>query len=400
MNAPAPPLAPPGSTPRRMSVSRLIVKELRHRHLNAGLSLLAVTTAIALAVFYFTTAEASGRETRRVTRDIGFNLRIIPKATDMDRFWVEGFSEFTMPESSVDRLAESENVFFAYNHLVASLQRRWPLQGREVILTGVAPAITAPAQRKQPMGFTIEPGSAHVGFQVAERLNLHKGDRLEVGPLTLSVAQCLAEAGNEDDIRVYTALTDAQRILGLEGQINEIKAIDCLCLTSDQDPLSQLRAHLAKALPEARVVQLRSIADARARQRQMVGAQFVLVATVVVGVCAVWIAVLAILNARQRRPEIGVLRALGFGSTRIAALFLGRALLLGFLGALFGYGFGSALAVVFGPDIFLVTAKAIRFEPTLLAYSLLGAPVFAALAGLVPTLLAILQDPADALREA
>jgi ABC-type lipoprotein release transport system permease subunit len=360
---------------------------------------LAVTTAVALFVFYFTTAKASGRETKRVTRDIGFNLRIIPKGTDMDRFWAQGFSELTMPESAVDRLAASENVFFTYNHLVASLQRRWSLRGREVILTGVAPAITAPAQKKRPMGFSITPGSIHVGFQVAERLQLKKDDRLEIGPITFTVAQCLAEAGNEDDIRLYTALSDAQRLLELEGQINEIKAIDCLCLTSDQDPLAQLRAHLAKALPEAKVVQLRSIADARARQRQMVSAQYVLVASVLLCVCTIWIAVLAILNARQRRPEIGVLRALGFGGGLIARLFLGRALALGLLGALLGYACGSALALEYGPEVFRVTAKSIRLEPIVLAYSLIGAPFFASLASLVPTLLAITQDPADTLRE-
>jgi putative ABC transport system permease protein len=249
------------------------------------------------------------------------------------------------------------------------------------------------------MGFSITPGTVHVGFQIAERLQLENGDALELGPLRLTVAQCLAEAGNEDDIRLYTALSDAQHLLELEGRINEIKAIDCLCLTSDQDPVAQLRAYLAKALPEAKVVQLRSIADARARQRQMVNAQYVLVASVLLCVCTVWIVVLAVLNARERRPEIGVLRALGFGATPIAGLFLGRALILAAAGALVGYLVGSALALEFGPDVFRVTARSIRFEPTLLWYSLVGAPFFACLASVVPTLLAITQDPADTLRE-
>ena len=33
-------------------------------------------------------------------------------------------------------------------------------------------------------------------------------------------------------------------MLNLEGRINEIKAIDCLCLTTDQEPLKILRAEL------------------------------------------------------------------------------------------------------------------------------------------------------------
>ena len=133
-----------------MSILQLILKEIRHRKLNALLSLLSILTAVAFFVAYFTTAEASRRETTRITRDIGFNLRIIPKSTDMDIFWTTGFSDRTMPEATLERLAGYKNVFLSYNHLVASLQRRFELAGKTVLLTGLSPTITAPAQRKQP----------------------------------------------------------------------------------------------------------------------------------------------------------------------------------------------------------------------------------------------------------
>ena len=94
-----------------------------------------------------------------MTRDIGFNLRIIPKETDMDQFWSDGFSDRTMPEQTVQRLAGFERVFFAYNHLVASLQRKWSLAGKEVILTGLAPAITAPGH---PINTGTDPPSQRV----------------------------------------------------------------------------------------------------------------------------------------------------------------------------------------------------------------------------------------------
>ena len=46
-----------------MSIFQLIIKELWHRKLNALLSALAILTAVALFVGYFTLAEASRRET-------------------------------------------------------------------------------------------------------------------------------------------------------------------------------------------------------------------------------------------------------------------------------------------------------------------------------------------------
>jgi len=382
-----------------MSVLRLVLKELAHRKLNSLLSTVALATAVALFVAYFTTAEASRRETTRVTRDLGFNLRIIPKTTDMDYFWTVGFSDQTMPEETIHRLAQYENVFLAYNHLVASLQAKFPLQGKEVILTGLAPAITAPAQKQQPMGFAIKAGSVHVGYQTAQRLGLKKGDTLELAGKRFTVARGLAESGTDDDVRVFGLLADVQRVLNREGRINEIKAIDCLCLTADQDPLKVLRAELAKALPEAKVIQLRSIADARARQRQMVEKYLAFITPFLLVVCAAWVGVLAILNVRERKLEIGVLRALGYGSGRIAALFLAKPLVLGILAAVCGYALGSALALSYGPEIFKVTARWLKAEPALLLWALVAAPAFAALASFIPAMLAVAQDPAVTLRE-
>ena len=382
-----------------MSVFRLVLRELSHRWLNSLLSALAIITTVALFVAYLTTSEASRRETTRVTRDIGFNLRIIPKTTDMDQFWEDGFSAQTMPENAVQRLAKYKNVFLVYNHLVASLQQRFPIQGKKVILTGLAPAITAPAQKKQPMGYSIEPGTVLIGFQAAQSLRLKKGDTFELAEKKLMVERCLAESGTDDDVRVYGLLSDVQKILNKEGQINEIKAIDCLCLAADQDPLRILRDELDKALPEAKIVQLRVIADARAKQRNMVEGYFALATPCLLVACAAWICVLGILNVRERRMEIGVLRALGHGSVGITALFLAKAVVLGAAGAAAGYAIGSAFALTFGPEVFKVTAGLIRAEPWLLIWALLAAPAFVALASFIPAMLAATQDPAVSLRE-
>ncbi len=377
----------------------LVIRELWHRKFNFLLGALAVTVAVALVVAYVTTADAAQRETVRVTRDMGFNLRIIPRSTDMDRFWAEGFSDQTMSDDSVGKFVRHTNAFFAFNHLVASLQRRFPVGDRDVILSGLGPTVTASAQQGRPMGFEIKPGTVHLGFQVAQRLGRKQGDKVELGGRVFTVARALVESGTDDDIRAFVTLAEAQQLLHLQGRINEIKAIDCLCLTADQDPLSILRAELEKALPEAKVLQMRVLADARARQRRMIESYAGFVTPFLLIACAVWVGALAILNVRERRAEIGVMRALGFGSGRIAGLFLGRAAAMGVFGALAGYAAGSAVALRVGPQIFQVTAKSIVAQPSLLGWALIGAPVFAAIALFIPTVLAVTQDPAMTLRE-
>ncbi|MGI9429577.1 MAG: FtsX-like permease family protein, partial [Bythopirellula sp.] len=155
---------------------------------------------------------------------------------------------------------------------------------------------------------------------------------------------------------------------------------------------------LAEAYPDGQVVMLSRIAEARARQRQL-SEQHAVILTAVVGIAAaIWVAALAVVNVRQRFVEIGLLRALGYNSISVATLVVGRALLIGLVAAAIGYAVGSWAAIHFGREAFPVTGKKIVMEPAYLYGSLLLAPLLAAAACLIPTALAVVQDPADALR--
>ena len=213
------------------------------------------------------------------------------------------------------------------------------------------------------------------------------------------VSRAMPEAGTIDDIRVIATLAEVQQVLSKEGEINEIRAIDCLCLTAEEDPVKQLRREIGGALPGAQVVLLSDIADARARQRQMAQRYSGFLLPLVLVITALWVGILAALNVRERRYEIGVLRALGHTSTTVASLFLGRAALIGLLGAAVGFPIGNLLAIKVAPDIFTVTAAAMKLEPDLLILALVAAPVFAMASSVIPTVQAIAQDPADILRQ-
>lgn len=381
-----------------MATIQLILKEILYRKLTFLLSSLALVTAVALFVAIFTTSEASKRETIRLTRDMGFNLRIIPKETDMDKFWTRGFSDHTMPEETMRRFMSHKNFSFA--HLTATLHKQVTWRGRDVILTGISPEIEPSGKKKTSMSFTIEPGTAYVGFELASSQGLKKGEPIEIFGKIFTVAKTLAETGSDDDIRIYTQLQDMQDILKMHGKINEIRALNCLCLISDKDdPLTVLREQLKQVLPEAKVIMNRTIAVARERQRLMFEKYFAFIMPFVIIVCAIWIGALAMMNVRERRGEIGILRAIGYNTGQIALLFLGKALLLGLLGAILGFGIGTALSLAVGPEIYQVTAKMIKPIYALLGWSLIAAPVFAAFSAFIPTMIAITQDPARTLAE-
>ncbi|MHC4395553.1 MAG: ABC transporter permease [Planctomycetota bacterium] len=380
-----------------MSILSLILKEIRHRKVNFVLGLLAVVTAVALFISFFTAGKASNRETTRLMRDMGFNLRIIPKQTDMNKFWIAGFSEHTMPEGYIELFASQKDI--SYNHLVATLQGKIQWRGLDVLLTGLAPEICPPDRKKSPMIFEIKPGTAYVGYELARKLQLKKADLINIHGKDLTIAGTLSESGNADDIRIQCHLRDAQEILKLEGRINEIKALDCLCFVPTDDPLAILREELAAVLPEAKTVQIKGIATARKQQRLMVKKYFGFIVPFVVIACGAWIGVLAMINVRDRSQETGIMRALGYGWGKITMLLLGRSIIIGLFGAVAGFVAGTALALNFGAEIFEVTAKAIKPEYVLLIWSLIAAPVFACVCSFIPTAYAVSRDPAITLRQ-
>ena len=382
-----------------MSLWSHIFGEIGFRKLNALFSLLGLTLAVTVVVASQLLAEADERETRRVTRDMGGNLRLISAETDLGQFYRDGFSRNEMDSAMLDRLATHLTNNVSFNHLVGSLRREYTINGQDILLIGLSETYVAPGQGKKPMGVVIKKGTIHIGSEVARKQKKKRNDTMHLGERQFTVANDPIETGTPDDITIFTRLEDVQSVLRLEGKINEIEAIDCLCLTADQDPLAILRQEIGNILPEVQVVQMRTLADARAKQRQTREKvnQFVLPWVLVA--CAVWVALLAVLNVRDRRQEIGILRALGKGGERITGLFLGKAALLGLMASVFGAAFGTWAVLEFGPSLFPVTKKAIQANPTLAWQMVVATPVFAAFASFIPAMLAVSHDPAETLRE-
>ncbi len=123
-----------------MSTLRLILHEALHRKLGSTLLLFALVVTVALPTAFFTAGVASKRETIRLMRDLGYNLRIIPKGTDMERFWAIGYAEGSMPEECIERFETRPDL--SYNHLIAMLHRRIDWKGVSIVLTGLATEVS------------------------------------------------------------------------------------------------------------------------------------------------------------------------------------------------------------------------------------------------------------------
>lgn len=421
-----------------MRTLKIMMAEIGYRKLSFLLSLFAVCVAVALFVAGPILVDGYGRETdiriaalqeetaaeldelqdqtRRLMRDMGFNLLIVHRDTNMSDFWATDFATHDMPAEYVDRLASDPRLTLV-THLVATLQAKVEWRDRKVLLVGYLPEATQTHMRKKkPMGYNIEPGTVFLGHELARDVAV--GDKIELLDESFRVARILPEQGSKEDITIAMHLDDAQQVLDKPGRINQILALGCHCAGAN---LGTVREQLSRVLPETRITEFRSIALARAEQRDSVAekqekimAELAtsrsqvqrtletlagVVTPVVVVAAAIWVGLLALANVRQRRVEIGVLRALGKGSGMIAALFLGKAVLVGLIGGLLGAALGTWLAQVLGTQALEVAADRFHIRSDVLAVALIGAPLLSALASYLPTLSALMQDPATVLRD-
>ena len=381
-----------------MNPFTLIFKEMGHRRVNAVFSLLAIAIAVSGSIIFHTAFAGSLQRTKRIQRDMGQNLRIVSKDTDLAHFWDEGFSKTTFPENWVQSFTNINDTI-NYSHLSAVLKWKVQWRGSPAMIYGLAPREVAPPGRKKPIMITpVKNGTVLIGNALAEIHGVKRDETVTVEGGEFKVGRVLSEKGSGAEIRIYMHLADAQAVLGREGQINEIQALDCYCADETQDTLALLREQLGPILPGAQVFRMQDMAEAREKQRRDIERTFSTLMPAVVILCGVIVGVLAFVNTRARRQEIGILRALGKGSASVAALFLGKALLLGVVGAVCGFALGTGLLFGWGNEVLQISPKLISWDFNNLKWALLLAPVFAALASFIPAMLAVTQDPADTLR--
>jgi hypothetical protein len=357
-------------------------------------------------------------EYRKMMKELGYNLLILPKGQQLDNFYDAGYAAQTMPEEYAARLAAVGMV--TIRHMLPSLEQkvRWPERGnRSMILMGVRGEMPfLNKEEKEPMLLPVKPGEIVLGYELWSSLGISPGETIPFMGRRFTVSLCHPQRGTKDDITAWIDLATAQRMLGKPGLINAILALKCHCAGND---IATIRADVSKTLPDTRVIELENnvLVRARARDQAKATADSSLAAERVYRAAlrgqyerfASWLAPVVILgsaaligllmfaNVRERREEIGILRAIGYTSRQITVVFLAKAILLGLAGALIGLALGypsGILASDIHRDQAIISAL---LDPLLGLFTLLAATFLAAVASWAPALLAAREDPADIL---
>ena len=432
-----------------MNVWRLVLREILHRKFNFAMGLVSVAVAVGCFVGARTLlradeiqTEQAGKELedsmRKITKGLGFNLLILHKDQDVNELHTEGTLSKSMPYEYVERLANSKIV--TINHLLPIVVQKvrmteikkikeddGELQTLMYVIGTRGEVPLLHRDLKKPLEDHVPAGTMVVGFQIGKKLGLKPSKKKsgkkksskqdsangEAKAKTLMPANFMgrefkitkvkAELGNRDDSTIWINLTEAQEMFDLQNLVHGILALECNCATEDR--VAEIRNELVKYLPEAQVIesgppalaraearnQAKQVADKNLEQHQSLAG--VLVPLVVLG-CGTWIGLLAFGNVRQRSSEIGILRAIGLRSMQILLIFLGKAVVIGLIGAIVGYAAGFGFGMAMGTLPAETDAWSQLFAPELLLATLLIAPAIAALASWIPAMLASRQDPA------
>ena len=419
----------------------LIIREMRFRPLSVAVSALAIAVAVAalflclaaLRSFELETEQLAGEvqaateaevekinnQIRKSMKGLGFNIFIYPETQDLAEVFVQGYADETMPEEYVMRLATSKVV--TVNHLLPRLSRKihWAEHDRMVMLIGVRGEVPlAHKDPKKPLIDPVAPGEAVLGHALWAGLNLKVGDSISMRGKSFRVSACHPERGTVDDVTVWISLDEAQGLLDLPGRISSILALQCNCASLDR--LGEVRKEVGAILPGTRIIEKGSRALARAEARTVVEKDgearlaqlkkdrekrrsdregfFSLLLPLITLSSTGWVLYLAWANVRERRVEIGTLRAMGVQGSQILMIFMGKAFWIGSVGGILGLVLAVGVSVV-GADRLFAGAAPWELVPVGQWVALLiTTPAIAMAASWLPAMQAAQNDPVEVLR--
>lgn len=387
-----------------MNPLRLVIKEMNYRKISSGVILFTVILASTVSVAIYTLSKASENETRKIMREQGLNLYIFPKGTNLIDFYSVN-NTGTFPDHYVDVLAASK-TFDAVRHLTGILQIRYPdwkdANGstHQIILFGYRDEAEQIYLNKQEiMGFDVKKGTVQLGALVAR--NVAPGapfiiEGVDGKQHSFLVDKRLEEGKGMRDQGVSFHLDDLQELLGMEGKINKIEALGCVC---HDGRIKNARSQVEAIFSDLEVTEISSIADARENQRAMMNKYGAFIIPFVIISCLLITGFLFHQNVSARKREIGLLKAMGNSSYTIGFMILFKAFILGLAGGVIGFFLGSWIAAYFGKEIFSFTAHSIRPVWAIFYYTIVFFPLLWMLSSWIPALMATRIDAAKMLSE-
>lgn len=382
---------------RRRWLIHLVLRALAHRKGRTMLLLAVLAMASSLATALGIVSFSMEKRVAEEVRKYGANLIIIPESARLDigsgglNFGIVNEPTYLQQRQVEDTLAQSGLKAERSFHLRGVL--RW--RDADIMVEGVN---FSDIRRLFPWwqlkGSWPAAGETVVGNDLAARLELKPGDTLELSgtaqPVRVRVSG-IVSSGGEEDALLFLALPELQQALGLDGQLTLVR----LMVTAGGDSLKKSASALQQLLPAAKVNEVRQTARTSEGLLAKVKLLMLMVTAVVLVSAGSSVAGTMSTTVFERGKEIGLMKAMGGTRWEVMLIFCGEAAMLGVLGGVAGYLFGSAIAQFITRTVFAASAE---FIPWFAGISL-GVSLFLALLGSIGPMISVFKlDPVRSLR--
>jgi len=363
-----------------------------------------------------TVLQSLENDIRKSMKGLGFNVYLFPKDEPIEKIKERGYSIKTIPQEYANKLADSKVV--TINHLLPQLARRvqWKEQNRGITLIGVAGQVPmAHRNHMKPIMQPLEAGTVFLGHDLHKPFGIKVGDMVTINAKQYKVAKTYPPRDFRDDGTAWIHLAEMQKMFNLEGQISSIKCLGCNCASADR--VGTIRKELEAIIPDIQIIEVGSKALVRAEARVKTSKRADTVRTQIITqanekmasiaatrdesrksletlnhylvpllliIAFITLTILCVLNVRQRKEEVGILRALGVKTSKILSLFLIRALIIGIL--------ASAVALI------VAFSMSTEISSTMLLILVIAPPLIALTSTWLPALAAATQPPLNALK--
>ena len=376
-----------------MAASRAMFWRILRRQIFANrgrllVVLLALSAGAAITAALLNLQADAKRRLTSEFRAFGSNVILVPRSKPGERPEPKTFEEavFDRVPSGNSGAATTKGAFL-YSIADATLIRdqktfgapravlvvgyRWSGEG----LGGLVPSTVVAGQNT----VILDAETCEVGQQVATILQAHVGDWLRLNDGNNQVACAISEVrsfGGPEDGQIFATLPVVQELAGKAGQVSLIEAN----VSGNPRSIEAYIAALRRQVPEVDVRPIRQFSEAQGRIYSKISG--LLTATVVLVLILTALCVLAAMTnvAMERRNDVGLMKAIGGATRRVARLFLTEAALLGLVGGLFGAALGILLSMELGKAVFGVAAR-----PRLIVYPIaVGLTVLVAIVSAYP----------------
>jgi putative ABC transport system permease protein len=382
---------------RRRWLFNMLVKALAHRSGRTLLLLAVLAMASSLATALGIVSVSMGKRVAEEVRKYGANVIVIPKSARMDVG--SGGRNFGSVGEPV--YLKQRDVEEALSRCGLKAERSFHLRGAlhckdaDLAVEGVNfGEIRRLFPWWQLRGGWPGASEAVLGNDLAARLKVKAGDTLDLEgkgeTLHLKVSGIVSTGGEEDDL-LFLSLPVLQQALGLDGELTLVR----LMVTAGGESLQQATASLQPLLPGAKVNEVRQTARTSEGLLAKVKLLMLLVTAVVLVSAGSSVTGTMSTTVLERGKEIGLMKAMGATRLEVLLIFCGEAALLGVLGGVAGYLFGSGIAQFITKTVFSASAE---FIPWYAGISL-GVSLFLALLGSIGPMVSVFRlDPVRSLR--